>query len=408
MTASDTKTRHRSLILPMVTAVVFASLGLARFGYSVVLPSMQRDLGLTNTQTGAIATANLVGYLVFAVASGAMAVHFGPKRVIIGGLLVAAAGMLWSGAVSNVYVLGVSRLLTGCGSGAGNVPAMGLLSAWFGAKGRGRAAGIGVTGSSFALIVLGPLVPCVLTQSPECGWRLCWMGFGCATLVIALAAALLLRNSPDEGTVPRRGDVPHCARLRDVYRSWHVWHLGLVYAAFGFSYIIYLTFFVRHLTGGLGYSREVAGVLFMTLGWTSLLCGILWGTVSDLIGRRRALALVYCVHAVAFTLFGLGAGRVTLFASAILFGLSAWSVPAIMAATCGDVVGGRLASAALGFVTLFFGIGQAAGPSVAGILADATDSFSAAFLLAAGVALLGVVCAGFLPSTNRGRSTDQR
>lgn len=45
--------------------------------------------------------------------------------------------------------------------------------------------------------------------------------------------------------------------------------------------------------------------------------------------------------------------------------------------------------AALGFVTLFFGLGQAAGPAVTGGLADATASFAPAFLLAAGVAFLG-------------------
>ena len=42
-----------------------------------------------------------------------------------------------------------------------------------------------------------------------------------------------------------------------------------------------------------------------------------------------------------------------------------------------------MAPAALGFITLFFGIGQAAGPSVAGIIADRTESFAPAFMLAA-------------------------
>ena len=50
-----------------------------------------------------------------------------------------------------------------------------------------------------------------------------------------------------------------------------------------------------------------------------------------------------------------------------------------------------MAPAALGFVTLFFGLGQAAGPSVAGALADATGSFGLAFLFASGVACLGAV-----------------
>jgi len=77
--------------------------------------------------------------------------------------------------------------------------------------------------------------------------------------------------------------------------------------------------------------------------------------------------------------------------SVVLFGLTAWSIPGIVAAACGDYLGPKMAPAALGFATLFFGLGQAAGPSIAGAIADATGSFGPAFLLAAGVALLGGV-----------------
>jgi predicted MFS family arabinose efflux permease len=48
-----------------------------------------------------------------------------------------------------------------------------------------------------------------------------------------------------------------------------------------------------------------------------------------------------------------------------------------------------LTPAALGFITVLFGLGQAVGPPIAGRLADWTLSFSGAFLLAAGVALAG-------------------
>ena len=184
-----------------------------------------------------------------------------------------------------------------------------------------------------------------------------------------------------------------------VYRSGTVWHLGLVYVAFGFSYIIYMTFFTKHLIAEGGYTQDRAGELFMAMGWVSLVCGLLWGTVSDVIGRRRALIIVYLIHAVAFSLFALWTTPAGFTLSAVLFGLSAWSIPAIMAAACGDVLGPRLAPAALGLITLLFGIGQAVAPSIAGAMADATGSFFSALLLAAGVALLGALGAFFLRPT---------
>ena len=59
-----------------------------------------------------------------------------------------------------------------------------------------------------------------------------------------------------------------------------------------------------------------------------------------------------------------------------------------MAALCGDIFGGRLAPAALGWMTIVFGVGQALGPYLAGRMADATHSFSLAFVTAGLVALV--------------------
>ena len=74
--------------------------------------------------------------------------------------------------------------------------------------------------------------------------------------------------------------------------------------------------------------------------------------------------------------------------SAALFAATAWSVPALMAALCGDLFGARLAPAALGLITMVFGLGQAMGPYLAGVIADATRSFAPAFLAAGAIALV--------------------
>ena len=234
---------------------------------------------------------------------------------------------------------------------------------------------------------------------------MCWFIFGGVTLLLAVGGFFLLRNRPSELGLKPLGaagedpvPVPQAETLQwgRVYRSKAVWHLGLVYVAFGFSYIIYMTFFTKHLIAEGGYTEEAAGSLFMTMGWVSLTCGLLWGTVSDVIGRRRALIIVYLIHAVAFALFAIWPAPTGLTLSAILFGLTAWSIPTIMAAAAGDVLGPRLAPAALGLITLLFGTGQAVAPSIAGAMADASGSFSSALLLAAGVALLGAVGAFLL------------
>jgi MFS family permease len=387
------------VVLALVVLVVFSALGLARFGYTSILPAMQEALHLTNTQTGALQSWNLLGYMLTVAGAGMLAARFGPRIVISVALLIVASAMALTGLFPTFGGACVGRFLAGVGGAGSNMPAMALLSAWFGARRRGMAAGVGATGSSLGLMVTGPLVPAILQHSGETGWRLSWYVLATLTLLVFAFAATWLRDHPSEknlravgeseternaGSPPARNASVNWGA---VYRSGLLWKLAVIYFGFGFSYIIYSTFFVRYLTGEAGFSRTAAGALWFQIGVASIVSGFLWGSVSDRWGRRTALLWVFGLQGTAFVLFGLGRNPACVYGSAALFAITSWSVPALMAALCGDLFGARLAPAALGLITMVFGCGQALGPFLAGLIADATHSFAPAFLLAGGVAL---------------------
>jgi len=399
-TGAPGRVHYGLVVLGLVILVVFSALGLARFGYTSILPAMQEALGLSNTQTGVLQSWNLVGYLVTVVVAGALAARFGPRMVIAVSLLVVAAGMGLTGLIPTFGVACLGRFLAGVGGAGSNVPAMALVSAWFGARRRGLAAGAGVAGSSVGLMVTGPLVPAILERGGADGWRVSWGVLSGLTLVVFFAAALFLRNRPAEKGLRAIGE-PEAERDSRpavavasaldwglVYRSKLLWRLAGIYFGFGFSYIIYSTFFVRYLTAEAGFSRAGAGALWSQIGMVSIISGFLWGGVSDRWGRRAALLWVFGLQGASFLLFGLSREGWGVYGSAGLFALTAWSVPALMAAVCGDLFGARLAPAALGLITLVFGLGQALGPYLAGVIADATRSFAPAFLVAGATALV--------------------
>ena len=225
-------------------------------------------------------------------------------------------------------------MLTGFGAAASNIPANTMIGMWFSRARRGLATGFVSTGASLGLIVAGPLVPWIISIYPETGWRVSWYVLAAATFVLAIASLLVLRDRPGyepEGieSEASHGKVP----WRRLYLSGSVWRLGGVYFCFGFSYIIYLTFFAKRLIADIGYSQQQAGTLFMILGWASLPCGVLWGWIADRIGRRAAMTIALLVQAIADAVFALWTDPAGLTLSAVIWGLSAWGMPMIMAVT---------------------------------------------------------------------------
>jgi MFS family permease len=401
------RTHYGHLILALAVLAVFGSLGLGRFGYSMVLPAMQNDLGLSNAQTGAMQSANLLGYLLVVAFAGAAGAQYGARRIIVAGLAVVALSMALTGLAPSYRAACGARFLTGAGAAAVNVPTLALVAAWFAARRRGLASGIAVAGSSLGLVVTGALVPALLQASASAGWRTCWLVFAGLTAAIGVLAAWRLRDRPEDlGLTPigappdpeRRPTVARASSLAwgAVYASPHLWHLAAVYLAFGFSYIIYSTFFVQHLVRDLALPTAAAGRLWLRIGVVSMVSGLAWGALSDRWGRRLALVLIFTVQGTAYLLVGLAGHSLTAaYGSGLLFGVTAWSIPAIMAAATGDRFGPRLGSAALGLVTVVFGVGQALAPYVSGRLADATHSFAPAFTLA-GLVALGLGAGGSL------------
>lgn len=392
------------VIISMGTMVVVGSLGFARFGYTMILPVMQRSLGLSLTEMGLLATGNMIGYLFFSLIGGMLASKYGPKLVITLSLFVVGLAMIGTGLVQGFALALFMRIITGLGSGGSNVPAMGIASSWFAPRKRGMATGIMVGGSGIALVLVGLVLPRIFAYYGEMGWRVGWYLLGGLVIIIGFMALKFLVNRPaDLGLCPVGGEEAIKAQNGAsslqwslVYRSKTIWHLASIYFLFGFSYIIYATFFASYLVDERGLPETTAGSLWALIGVLSIFSGLLWGVFSDRFGRRAGLVAIFTLQFASFLVFSLTANFSGYLISSVLFGLTAWSIPGVMAASVGDHLGSRLAPAALGIITLVFGAGQALGPAISGYLADLTASFSLAFLLAAGGALLGAISSLFL------------
>ena len=416
------KLHYGWIVIFMGMLTTIAAHGFGRMSYTVILPSMKTALDLTYTQMGWLGTGNFVGYLTMAIIGGFLAARFGTRIVITIALILMGATLVLTGLAQSFGFAFAMRLLTGLGNGASYVPAMALGSAWFAMQRRGFATGIVSAGIGIGMMLSGFGVPQVLNVFGPEGWRYSWYILGGAVMLIAGIVYLFVRSRPEEKGLNQVGEnqeatdsagsdsaqAKKAASLQwtEVIKMGAVWYLGVVYFFYGMSYIIYLTYFTAHLND-MGIDHIWAGRLFGWLGALSIFCGVIWGGISDRLGRSKGSALAYLVLAISYLIFAISSFiyqsyeiKFGFILSAILFGLTAWSIPTIMAAAAGDFVGPRLAPAGLGFITLFFGIGQAIGPALGGYLRDATQAFTVPFLVAAGISLIGMLSSFYLKKLN--------
>ncbi|MBU3936548.1 MAG: MFS transporter, partial [Proteobacteria bacterium] len=160
------------------TFCIFACLGLGRFALGMILPAMGQSLHLSYSQMGLIGTMNFAGYLVAVLFCGSLVDRLGYRRLIVIGLAAIGLTMILIGRSTSLAMILVCYTITGMGSGAANVPMMGLISQWFAKSHRGKATGFVVIGSGFAILLSGRLVPFLNNLGGAEGWRLSWQVLG--------------------------------------------------------------------------------------------------------------------------------------------------------------------------------------------------------------------------------------
>jgi MFS family permease len=388
---------YRWAVLAMAFLSTFAAIGFGRFGYSAILPSMQKALGLSGAAAGSLASWNLAGYTSMALVGGFLAARFGARIIITIGILITAGAMVLTGLSGGLAAASAARLLTGMGNGMVLAPAIALMAAWFEPRRLGLASTIVSSGAGLGLIVVGPSAPRIIEWGGAEGWRWAWFFFAAFATLIAVLAAFTLRSRPRSAAWTATAARESVFRgFRGVVRSRYAWHLGFIYLVYGFAFMTYLTFFQKRLVSDLGYSSAAAGNIFLLVGISCLVFGLIYGLASDRFGRGRAMAATLILEAVSAVIFGLHSGTALLIVAAVIFGSGAFTMPGLMGAACGERFGAKLASPSLGFVTLFIGVGQALGPFVSGLLADATSSYSAPYLMVAGVFAVGATASLFL------------
>jgi MFS family permease len=356
--------------------VKMAGLGFGRFAYPMLLPSMRGSLGFNYIEMGLLSGAIMMGYLLFSLIGGMLATRFGPKRIVIASLLCGALSMFFIGRSSGFISLLFLTFAMGGGGAGAHISMTTLPMAWFEEGRLGRALGVVTGGTGLGIIVTGLLLPYLLSHLGGEGWRQCWLLLALITLLVAATGWALLRERPNRIAILPRGSGGDQELIPSIRKrgEFTLKVIVIIYFIFGFAYNIYATYFVAYMVEGVRLTEKAAGNIWAIFGWMCMGSGLIWGFLSDLMGRRKALVWNNGIIAFSVLLPLLLQQPFFLGLSAFLFGATFLGTVTVIAAAIGDQVGEKRASV-YGLVTLIHGLGQFLGTTLGGYLKELTGSF---------------------------------
>ena len=396
-------------IIVMVALVSMAFWIGIRTSFSVFYVALLEEFSWNRGDSAGAQSLALITYTVLAPLVGWLIDKFGPRRVVVPGILVLFIGLFMCATIKTLtqfYIFyGVFM-----GSGItciGIISYSAILAHWFQKK-RGLASGIAVSGMGLGTFLFVPLTQFSINAV---GWRTTFMiTAGLVLLIVLPLNGLFLKHKPEEIDQQVDGSDSGSVHLssnaepdgtanspndsfRHVIRSSSFWSL----IAFPFLVVIGIYITLVHNVQFMvdqGISKMTAAWIFAMVGIISSVFRIFWGWLSDRWGREKTFTLgVFCACLGVGSLILLEATQVQMFIYSflILFGVG-WGVTAPMfMAVAADLFKGRAFGFIYGLVEAGIGFGGALGAWIAGLIFDHTSSYQWAFILA----ISGMLCSCF-------------
>lgn len=372
----------------------------AIYSWSVFVNPLKEVFFYTTTQTQIIFSLSLATFALTMIYAGRLQDRIGPRIVATLGGIVLGAGYLLAALTEGGFLLVALTVgvIGGAGIGLAYVCPIAACVKWFPDK-RGLVTGVAVAGFGGGAWLFAKVASGLIETH---GILIAFKYLGGIFMLAVVAGAQLLRNPPAEWK-PAGWRLPEVSsktapagdcEWRDMIRCrqfWMLWIMFLSGATAGLLVIGILKPYGLHSGLDAVAAANAVGILALFNGAGR----IIWGMVSDRIGRKNAMALMFLLQGLMmFTLTELGSTELTLSIAAAWVGFNFGGNLALFPATTADFFGTR--NVGMNYALLFTAYGTAGiiGPILAGSVFDMTGSYAWAFipsgaacLVAAGIAL---------------------
>ena len=394
--------RKRQQALAVATAffALFSIVGFAFYGLPFFYDFFVRELGWTRAQvTSGNAFAKLVIGPLFGFFAGVVIDRFGPRRLMLVGILLAGIAPIGLGGTTTLLAFYTFYLMNALGYVTGGpLPNQVMLSRWFDA-GRGKAMGIAYLGIG----VGGALVPLLAHRLTEAfGWRSALQILGVLMIAIAFPLAFLVRDERETQTATSAVPAQVAAStgadsILDVLRQPAFYLLALgsmasIGAVGGTTQNLKLYFAMDR---GMAQGSVAELISLVLVG--SIAGRLLMGYLADRWSKKRVMLLVYLIVASTIPLLWAAPSPTTLRAAAVLFGIGLGGDYMVIPLMAAELFGLRRMGRVMGIVLTADGVAEAVVPMAVATLRDRTGSYGPGFALLVCLAALGAVAVSLLP-----------
>ena len=374
--------------------------------FGVYYLALLEEFAWSRSDGASIASINFVVYALTSPLVGLAFDRLGPRLLMPLGAALVGIGLLFSSFANSLSGMYFSYgIVTALGQGAlGFVGHNALISFWF-VRRRATAIGIASMGQGLGALVMVPATQLLISSL---GWRWTYVVTGSLLLLLLVPAnALFQRRTPqDVGQFPDGNDAPaeppgrpstkHKPQrdwtLGEAARSFPFWCITIGHLALGTALFMINTHAIAHFVA-VGYEKLAASFYFGFIGFIRIGATLIWGSVSDRLGRSKAYGVATFVTALGvgcMIAMTAGAPLWLVYLTIALYGIGHSAGNPTYGAVIGDIFSGRKVGLIFGFLEISFGLGSAFGSWIGGYLFDTTGSYAWSFT----VCLLGFVLSG--------------
>jgi MFS family permease len=184
----------------------------------------------------------------------------------------------------------------------------------------------------------------------------------------------------------------------EILKQGQFWILGISYFLISYGSYALLDFVVTYGVLELNIPYGTASLFITVIAFCGIPGGILIMTLSDHIGTKKSLGIIYALMGLSILFIIFGNNVPLLMVGIGWFGVLYGGVFPLVAACGRDYFPKEVTGTILGFLTIFYGAGAMTTPVITGYLADLTGTFRWPFGLGAFAALFAAVLIGFLGS----------